>query len=207
MSCLSLFFDDKRLTCVLLSCWLAVFLTVFSHLGVMQTQLMSFGPSDNTFFMGVKLDSWYRWSLVAVFSFISTTINDFSGDSVVPWIQNTVQDHKTRYLPYSKWTCWAITQCWSLYVRIMGIFSIYLLMSQVDFLIISALADSLVNSYTTHRFLRGKTFNREKYENCYHKDQQDGESPPPVHSAAVVIEAADILGGEDRPCESLVGGK
>lgn len=173
---ISKFFDDKRLTCLILIVWLVIVLTIFSHMGIMQTQFMSFGPSASTEFMGIPLHSWPRWSCVAIFTFLSTAINDFVGDAVVPWIQNTVQDHKTRYIPYSKFTCWSITQCWSIYCCIMSIFSIYLLMSQIDFLIIRAFADTLVNSYTTYRFLRGKKKNMAKYNAKYGQDATDTES-------------------------------
>jgi hypothetical protein len=32
--------------------------------------------------------------MVAIASFLSTCINDFSSDSLIPFIQNCVQDHK-----------------------------------------------------------------------------------------------------------------
>lgn len=197
MACLSRVFDDKRLTCVLLFVWLVIVLGIFSHLGVMQTQFMSFGPSEETFFMGVCLDSWYEWSWVALFTFLSTAINDFVGDAVVPWIQNTVQDHKSRYIPYSKLMCWLITQSWSLYCCVMSIFSIYLLMSQIDFLIIRALADGIVNTYTTYKFLRGKQLNPEKYEQWYHRetDTEPGD---------VAMHAEDIEMSVDVPTKGLV---
>jgi hypothetical protein len=175
---LSRVFDDKRLTCVLLAVWLCIVLGVFSHLGVMHTQYMSVGPSPQTFYMGVCIDTWYKWSCVAVFTFLSTAINDFVGDAVVPWIQNTVQDHKSQYLPYSKFTCWLITQCWSTYCSVMGIFSIYLLMSQVDFLFVRAMADSLVNAYTTFKFMRGKRTDVEQYQRWYAAEEELVEHVP-----------------------------
>lgn len=176
-------FDDKRLTCVILVVWTVIVLSIFSHMGIMHTQFMSFGPSPTTEFMGIALHTWPRWSCVAIFTFMSTAINDFVGDAVVPWIQNTIQDHKTRYIPYSKLTCWSITQIWSLYCCIMSIFSIYLLMSQIDFLLIRAFADTLVNSYTTYRFLQYKKHNQHKYNDIYgkQKDKSDSDSDIAQH--------------------------
>lgn len=184
MPCLSLVFDDKRLTCVVLMGWLVLVLSVFSHLGIMDTQFMSFGPSETTFFMGIRLHTWYRWSCVALFTFFSTAINDFVGDAVVPWIQNTVQDHKSKYIPYSKSVCWLITQCWSFYCCVMSVFSIYLLMSQIDFLCIRALADGLVNSYTTYKFLKGKKTNPEKYRRWFEREHEDSDTEPEECSPA-----------------------
>lgn len=157
-------FDDKRLTCTFLSAWLVFILICFTDLGVMETDFMSFGPTDHTFFMGIAINTWRRWWWVAGFTFANTAINDFVGDSVVPWIVNVLQDPKTHYLPYSKFTCWLITQIYSMYVGVMSIFGIYLLLSQLDFMLIRMLADSLVNVYTTYTFMAHKKVNRAKYE-------------------------------------------
>lgn len=196
MSCLSNIFDDKRLTCALLMTWLVIVMGVFSHLGVMQTQFMSFGPSPETFFMGLCLDSWYRWTWVAIFTFLSTAINDFVGDAVVPWIQNTIQDHKSHYIPYSKFTCWGITQCWSMYCSAMSVFSIYLLMSQIDFLIIRAFADSVVNLYTTYRFLRCKKTDPVKYARWYDQGATPASDAGSVGGLEVAVVAASEVFGE-----------
>jgi hypothetical protein len=185
--------------------WLVIVLSVFSHLGITNTQFMSFGPSSNTYFMGIKLDTWYAWNWVALFTFTSTAVNDFVGDSVVPWIQNTVQDHKTRYIPYSKFMCWLITQCWSFYCCAMSIFSIYLLMSQIDFLIIRAFADGLVNTYTTYKFLRGKQYDPSKYAQWFHGDEVGGDED----SCSLVAPAASMEPKQDpevvrKPAEVAV---
>jgi hypothetical protein len=160
--------------------WLLIVVVVFTHLGITNTHFMSFGPSIHTDFMGVGLHTWFRWWCVAIFTFVSTSINDFVGDAIVPWIQNTIQDHKARYIPYSKLTCWAITQSWSFYVCVMSIFSIYLMMSQIDFLIIRTVADFIVNAYTTHRFLRNKKTNPYKYTkwNCKQTEEDDSDDEP-----------------------------
>jgi hypothetical protein len=170
---ISRLFDDKRLTCVILVVWLLIVVSVFSHFGILHTQFMSFGPSPQTFYMGIRLDNWSKWWWVASFTFISTAINDFVGDALVPWIQNTVQDHKSIYIPYPKIVCWLITQIWAMYCCVMSIFSIYLLMSQFDFLLIRAVADALVNAYTTSRFLRNKRKNYHKY--------QEWHTPPDIN--------------------------
>jgi hypothetical protein len=97
-------------------------------------------------------------------SFLSTCVNDFFGDSLSPFFLNTIQDHKTKYLPYSKSTCYIILQLWSTYCCLMSIFSVGLLMSQIDFLLIRLVADLGVNTFTTFKFLKGKEVNSRMYE-------------------------------------------
>ena len=101
---------------------------------------------------------------MALASFLSTCVNDFFGDSLSPFFLNTIQDHKTKYLPYSKTTCYVILQLWSTYCCLMSIFSVGLLMSQIDFLLIRLVADLGVNTFTTFKFLKGKEVNSRLYE-------------------------------------------
>ena len=156
-------FDDKRVITVVLMCWLVLVLVVFKDIGMLDSHFMTLGPSASTVFMGITLDTWYKWGLVVGFTFINTSVNDFMSDALSPWILNTITDHKTRYIPYSKFVCLTITQLWSMYCNIMSVFSIFLAMSQIDFVLIRMVADLTVNAYTTGKFLRGKTFCPEEY--------------------------------------------
>jgi hypothetical protein len=156
-------FDDKRVITIFLIIWLSIVLVVFKDIGLLNTTFMTLGPSDATIFMGVTLNTWYKWGLVAAFTFINTSVNDFVSDALSPWILNTITDHKTRFIPYSKVVCLIITQTWSVYCNIMSVFGIFLAMSQIDFVLIRMVADLIVNAYTTTKFMRPKTFCPEKY--------------------------------------------
>ena len=151
-------FDDKRVIGVFLMAWLSIVLIVFKDIGLLDTKFMTLGPSEFTVFMGVTLNTWYKWGLVAAFTFINTSVNDFVSDALGPWILNTITDHKTRFIPYPHFVCLAITQTWSIYCNIMSVFGIFLAMSQIDFVLIRMIADLSVNAYTTTKFMRNKTF-------------------------------------------------
>ena len=156
-------FDDKRVITVFLTLWLCLVLAVCKEIGLLDTKFMTLGPSESTIFMGVTLNTWYKWGLVAGFTFVNTSFNDFMSDALGPWILNTITDHKTRFIPYPKWVCLFITQTWSMYCNIMSVFRIFLAMSQVDFVLIRMVADLLINSYTTTKFLRNKTHCQRQY--------------------------------------------
>ena len=157
--------------------------------------------------MTLTIDSWHEWWMVACASFLSTCMNDFFSDALGPFFINTIQDHKTRYLPYSKTTCYVILQLWSTYCCLMSIFSIGLLMSQIDFLLIRLLADLVVNSFTTFKFLKNKEFNRRLYYTDQNAGFDSSKSTDESNSAAMqkaAEELTDVLSDqEDRP---LTGG-
>jgi len=156
-------FDDKRVAVGFLMAWLIIVMTLFKDIGLLDTAFMSFGPSPNTRFMGVVLDSWYKWNMVACFTLINTSINDFMSDAISPWILNTITDHKNKYIPYPRLVCLAISQLWAIYCNLMSVFGMFLAMTQIDFVLIRMLADLTVNTYTNLKFMRFKEYSSDKY--------------------------------------------
>jgi hypothetical protein len=194
-SILDIVFDDKRIAIGVLITWLFLVLTAFQSIGLFHSDFMRFGPSSTTKIMSMTIDSWHEWWMVAGASFLSTCMNDFFSDALGPFFINTIQDHKTKYLPYSKLTCYVILQLWSTYCCLMSIFSVGLLMSQIDFLLIRLVADLLVNSFTTFKFLKNKEHNKR----LYYSDDRDTNNT--LDSAQ---EMTDVLSDqEDKP---LTGG-
>ena len=167
-------FDDKRLLIVALLFWTVISSFVFCVIMIKdRSPFLSFGPNEQNKLLGVKLDNWTKWWVTAVYTFVSTAIAAFSGDSIVPFITNTIMDHKTTYIPYSKFTCLMIIQVFTVYGVIMSVIGMFVALTQVDFMLIRILADILINYYTTARFLRGKEVNSVKYEQWKGTNQLD----------------------------------
>jgi Na+-transporting methylmalonyl-CoA/oxaloacetate decarboxylase gamma subunit len=166
-------FDDKRLGVTFLMIWLSIVLYMFYHIGMFEGQYMCMGPSENTVFMHSILNTWEKWSAVAVFTAINTCINDFMSDAISPWLLNTITDHKTKYIQYPKYQCIIISQMWSLYCGIMGVIGMMLSLTQVDFVLIRLMCDLLVNLYTNSKFLKPKVYDSTKYFQLDVKQDQD----------------------------------
>lgn len=160
---LNFVFDEKRAAALIVFLWTAITVGVLGSINVLHSDFMTVGPSNHTMFMTVAIDTWHKWWILAAVTFLNAAIGDFMGDAIAPWIQNTVEDHKTRYIPYSKLTCYLIIQIWSVYCAAMHIFSVSLLISQIDFLLIRLAADLAVNTFTTHKFLRNKSTDPLRY--------------------------------------------
>lgn len=175
---LDAFFDDKRITITVLVVWFIIVWVLFSWLGIFTTSYMQIGPNPQLTYMGMRLDTWSRYSVVLIFVIISTTINDIAGDAISPWMQNSIYDHKNRYIPYSKSTCLLISQLWAVYCAVMSIASIALVFSQFDLLAVRTFIDLVVNQYTTNRFLRNKVHSAERYNMWFEEmvDEADGEN-------------------------------
>lgn len=80
-----LLFEDKRYTMIVLVIWMTVSCTVFRELGAFHMHFMTFGPSNETIFMGMIIDTWKKWYFLALFSFFNTATNEFLGNALLPW--------------------------------------------------------------------------------------------------------------------------
>lgn len=164
-------FNDRRIITFWLLLWTVVTCVVFFWIMyVDNSPFLQFGPNEHTKLFGVVLDSWVKWWCVSIYTFVSTCIAAFAGDSIVPFITNTVQDHKTIYIPYSKWTCLMIIQVFTCYSVVISIVGLFVALTQIDFTIVRLVSDLIVNHMTTAYFLRGKIVDRERY-NAWLKEQ------------------------------------
>ena len=176
MNCCLTLFDDKRLLTLALFVWTLTSSIVFTFIMIQDSSnFLFFGPNKHNKLLGVPLDSWFKWWVTAIYTFVSTSITAFVGDSLLPFINNTIQDHKTEYIPYSKFTCLCIIQIFTVYAVIMSVIGMFVALTQVDFMLIRILADVVVNQYTTFWFLRGKKVDPHKYE-LWKSGQTFGES-------------------------------
>lgn len=178
-------FNDRRVITFWLLMWTVLTCVVFFWIMyVDNSPFLQFGPNTHTKLFGVVLDSWYKWWCVTIYTFVSTCIAAFAGDSIVPFITNTIQDHKTLYIPYSKFTCLAIIQVFTCYSVVISIVGLFVALTQIDFTVVRLLSDCIVNHITTAYFLRGKIVNLEKY-NTWMQEQT------PKTQADDVIEESD----------------
>ena len=162
-SCIDNAFDDKRVTIACVSVWFFVCLAGFTWLGIFGSAYMRIGPSDSLTYMGMLIDTMPRYVSVVVFVVISTAVNDFASDAISPWIQNTVMDHKSKTIQYSKFTIVFITQAWSFYCGTMSVASIALVFAQFDLIMIRLVVDLFVNQCTIRHFLANKSHDPYRY--------------------------------------------
>lgn len=168
------FFDDKRACAAVLMLWTLSVCGLLQTLDLLHSDFMTWGPSAHTRFMTVSIDTWDKWWLLSVATFANACVTEFMTDSIVPWLQNTVQDHKTAFLPYSKATCFVISQAWCFHCNVMALFSVALIMTQIDFLLVRMAADLLVSSFTTFKFMRNKTVDPTRYNMLHDRSGDRG---------------------------------
>ena len=142
-------FNDRRIITFWLLVWTVLTCLVFFWIMyVDNSPFLQFGPNTHTKLFGVVLDSWSKWWAVTLYTFISTCVAAFASDSIVPFITNTIQDHKTIYIPYSKMTCLVVIQVFTCYSVVISIVGLFVALTQIDFTVVRLISDMIVNHKT-----------------------------------------------------------
>jgi len=161
--CVSIF-DNKLFICGFLLLWTCLSSSIFCIIMIQDgSNFLLLGPNDRNQLFGVKMDTWFKWWVTAIYTFVSTAIAAFASDALCPFFSNVIEDHKTKHIPYSKFTCLMIVQVFTIYGVIMSVIGMFVALTQVDFMFIRIAADLLVNAHTTYYFLRGKIVNAALY--------------------------------------------
>jgi len=154
----AILFNDKRLTALIMVVWCVVVLVIFFFLGVLHSNFFRFGPSQNLHFMTVPIDTWGEWFLLSLYCCVDTLIKSFGHDAIIPWATTTIVDSKTKALPYSKLTCILIIETFYGYVHLSYIFKFFLSFTQIDFVLISTVADMVMKVYSYSSYMVDKTY-------------------------------------------------
>lgn len=160
MSCLDLLFTDQRKAVVLVYGWLGVTFVIFSQIGMANSTFVKCGPSSTAVLANtsIVIDTWTKWILLACFNLISTIITVFVQESMFPWITHVIQDRTVTQLPYPKSICMLIVIAFYLYQNIIWVLGLFMMFIQIDFLVIRFTADIFTSIYTTHNYLKHKSY-------------------------------------------------
>lgn len=110
------------------------------------------GPDESIVFGGFVIDTWPRWAVVMAYSVLSQASICINVNTLEPFVNNVVKDHKTLDKPaYSQ----AVVALKTSYDWVVGIFNTNLWVTlQVQFLAVALATDLLANAYMTRRVLR-----------------------------------------------------
>jgi hypothetical protein len=115
----------------------------------------SFGPRDNLVILDVKINNWAKYSVVVLYTIISTVARTVLQEIVAPWLIQTIQNDKPKdeyARRYAKEV--ALGECfyrwfdWFMYMHI--------LLAQIDMMLIELIGNLLAVLYTTKMYLAPK---------------------------------------------------
>ena len=190
-------FDEKRVLICILACWTITSSIVFGYILLKDgSTFLICGPNDHNKLFGVPLNNWHKWCAVALYTFIATCIASFSGDAIFPFVSNVIMDPKTKYIPYSKFTCLIIIQTFTIYEVCFHVIGTFVALTQIDFTLIRIAADLFINYYTTGWFLRGKIVNKTKYDEWKKENDESNTVLKEMNDIKTDVNASDENGNK-----------
>jgi hypothetical protein len=153
---LSRVFQDKRLIAALFVSWGFFVVIFFAHAGVFRSSFVHFGPSAHLKFLEYEIDTWAKWTCVAFFSIMDAAMWELAHEAIHPWEMNSVLDPKTKTLPYSKPVCLLVLESYYLHGVVLGPFSFWMRLTQLDFVLMKGIATMLMRTYSHYQYIKDK---------------------------------------------------
>ena len=149
-------FHDKRLVAALFFAWGCLVLCMFAYVGVMSSEFVRVGPSEHLKFLSFKIDTWARWAMVASFSVLDSFAWELAHQAIHPWEINSVLDPKAKTLPYSRATCLVVLQAYYTHGLMVGPFTFWLHLTQLDFVLIKGLTTTATRAFAQYQYIKDK---------------------------------------------------
>ena len=163
---MNLFKRYSVLSSLIISCsWIIVITLILSVYTSKKTNFLMFGPSNKTIFIDLKIDTWEKWFLTMVYSFLSQCVHSYINSTLYPFMVNVIRDYKSEWND-TMFKAQMITLIYKLYYWFHEICEIFLVLTlQLQYYLPSLLADIIVGALTTRRYIKDKTndFETEKY--------------------------------------------
>jgi hypothetical protein len=156
MLMLARLFEEKRLVACLFVLWGIFVLMTFAYTGVLNSTFVRFGPSSQLKFLDYKIDTWSKWFCVVAFSSADSAIWQFAFEAIHPWEINTILDPKCKTLPYSKTTCLLILESYYLHGVVLGPFSFWISLTQLDFVLVKGISTMIMRTYSHYQYIKDK---------------------------------------------------
>lgn len=151
-------YRDPRVVSVVAVAWIVICVVVLVvDRGVYNNQYLTwnFGPSDDLKIMGVNIDSWTRWIMVIVFVAIDAIISVWVAEVVYTWLNNNVYRHEVPTQFGDRWAT-MIAVSLLIYTGFHAVILLFIMLSQVDILLISILIGAIATTVIVRGYLNAK---------------------------------------------------
>lgn len=138
--------------------WIIGILAMIYSLSYKDTDFFKFGPGNATF-LQIKIDSWEKWIMIMIYSFLSQVINSLMNATVYTFIINVIRDYKSPWegsIIFGQYIC-ILCKVFNWVNEICEVFLVLTL--QLQYWIPGFIADIAVSIFTTNKYLKDKVNN------------------------------------------------
>ena len=117
------------------------------------TDIYRLGPNSDLYILGFCIDSYEKYSLVAVFCFVNSGIRTMNNEILRPWITNQVQDI-SKPVEISNIDAYEISCVSCIYIWFDFFMYMQILLTQIDMMFIEVGTDLIMTVILTTFYLR-----------------------------------------------------
>ena len=143
------------------ACVCLLFLTIALSTSTETTKFFAFGPRENLVILDMKIDTGWKYSLVVLYTVISTLARTVLQEVLSPWLIQTVQNDKPKDA-YARRYAQEVAVGEVIYRWFDWFMYMHILLAQVDMLIIELVGNLLAVVYTTRMYMRCENQGEEK---------------------------------------------
>jgi len=119
------------------------------------TKFFRFGPCEDLVILDVKINTGWRYSVVIMYTMVSTVARTVLQEIISPWLIQTVQNDKPKDA-YAQRYAQEIAFGEVLYRWFDWFMYMHILMAQIDMMIVELVGNLLAVVYTTRMYMRPK---------------------------------------------------
>ena len=144
----------------LLVIWMGLMVIGLVVYSTSDLDLFKWGPNISLLFLDIVIDTWTKWAALIIFITITQILKVFADEIISPFILNTIMDHKEKEMFFSYFETQIICQTYYTFSAFTKIIYVSIAISQIDCILVVIFTDIIVSIYTTHDFLRNKTYQK-----------------------------------------------
>ena len=119
------------------------------------SNFFSWGPPIN--FFGMKIVSQKTFYCFHIMIFFHQLINNWVNSVVYPWIINTIQDPKSKTIPYNTFVSLMLINSFDLYSELDVMLIIMGFTTQISFIFTVTIANIITSTAINYRYIKDKT--------------------------------------------------
>jgi len=112
------------------------------------------GPHENFVIMGFVINTWWKYTLLVVYSLCNTIIRTIQHEVLSPWLVNNIQDLERQILPEISKHAYEVTSINTLYQWVDWLLYMNILLSQIDMVIVEMTMNVIASNTTTYLYIK-----------------------------------------------------
>jgi len=124
--------------------------------GFINSTFFRFGPSAEIYFFKMPIDTWFKWSGLAVYVILNQIFTTYGLQTISPWMIHSVENRAVRAINMPDWQALSVIEIWYMYMWVGRVISIQILLIQIDFLLMILVVDLIITFIINKKYLNDK---------------------------------------------------